>query len=168
MPELRDAKQTDAEAIARIYNASIAARDSTMQLEPVTAVDVETWIEQLSPREALLVLDATDAILGWGILKQYSDRGGYRFTGETSVYLQRDQTGRGYGSMLQEALIARSRSYDYHHLVAKIWATNEASLGLYRKFGFSMVGVQKEVGCVDGQWQDVAIMQKVLDRDDSC
>lgn len=163
MPQIRECTREDADPIALIYNQSVAARDSTMHLEPIETRQVQQWIEHLTDREALLVLEEAGRILGWGVIKRYSDRAGYRFTGETSVYLRRDQTGQGYGSMMQAALIERGRAYGYHHLVAKIWVDNEVSIGLHRKFGYEMVGVQKEVGWVDDRWHDVAIMQKLLE-----
>ena len=164
MPEIRDAATGDASSISAIYNESIAARDSTMQITRVDADTVVQWLRGLGEREAILVLRERDEILGYGVLKRYSDREGYRFAAETSVYLRRDRTGEGFGSELQEALIGRSRAYDYHHLVVKLWAENERSRALHRKFGYDLVGVQRGIGYVDGEWRDVAIMQKCLQR----
>jgi phosphinothricin acetyltransferase len=162
MPRIRDATVDDASTIASIYNESITARDSTMQLDRVDAVRVTSWVESLDEREAVLVMEAGDEGIGYGVVKRYSNRGGYRFAAETSVYLRRARTGEGLGTELQAALIERSRAYDYHHLVAKLWAANERSRALHRKFGYDLVGIQREIGRVDGEWRDVAIMQKVL------
>lgn len=162
MSDLRDAVFGDASAIAAIYNESIAARDSTMQLEPVGAETVERWVRDVGEREAVLVLAEGGAVVGYGVVKRYSDRGGYRYAAETSVYLRRARTGEGLGSQLQAALIDRCRTYNYHHLVAKLWAENERSRALHRKFGYELVGVQREIGYVEGEWRDVALMQKRL------
>lgn len=162
MPDIRDATVDDASAISSIYNESIAARDSTMQLEQIDAETVERWIRAVGEREAVLVLEEDQDIVGYGVVKRYSDRGGYRFAAETSVYLRRSRTGNGLGSRLQAALIDRCRAYDYYHLVAKLWAENERSRALHRKFGYELVGVQEEIGYVEGEWRDVALMQKRL------
>ena len=162
MPDLRSATPADAPAIAAIYNESVAARDSTMQLDQIGAAAVEEWIRLKGEREAILVLIEGETIIGYGIVKKYSDRGGYRLAAETSVYLRRARTGEGLGSMLQAALIDRCRAYDYHHLVAKLWAANDRSRALHRKFGYELVGIQQQIGRVEGQWRDVAIMQKIL------
>lgn len=161
MAHIRDARLQDAAAIASIYNESIAARDSTMQLAPADAEAVTGWIDGQGDREAVLVLEAED-VLGYGLVKRYSDRAGYRFAAETSVYLRRNRTGEGLGTELQAALIDRCRTHGYHHLVAKLWAENERSRALHRKLGYELVGVQREIGYVDGEWRDVAIMQKLL------
>lgn len=158
---LRDAVPDDADAVAAIYNESVAARDSTMQLAPVSPGRVRTRIKTLGAREALLVVEDT-ALVGWGTVKRYSDRGGYRRTAETAVYVRRDRTEEGIGSQIQAALIERSRAFGDHHLVAKVWADNAASIALHRRFGYEDVGVQREIGRVDGEWKDVLILQKLL------
>ncbi len=160
---IRDARPEDAAAIAAIYNESIAAGDSTMDQAPHTARDVLGWMARFNDRETLLVLSEAGEVVGWGILKRYSSRPGYRFCCETSVYVSRDHRGRGCGTRLQAALMTRCRSYGYHHVVAKIWAENEASLSLHRKFGFERVGIQREIGFHEGRWIDVAILQCLLD-----
>ncbi len=103
-------------------------------------------------------------IAGWGIIKKYSDRAGYRFCCETAVYLRRDLTGRGLGTRIKLALIERCRRYGYHHLVAKILAVNVASIEYNQKLGYELVGTQREIGYAGGRWQDVVILQLVLDH----
>jgi phosphinothricin acetyltransferase len=64
--------------------------------------------------------------------------------------------------MLKRALLDRARAWGYHHLVAKIVADNVASLEYNRRFGYTVVGTQREVGYIDGAWRDVTIMQLIL------
>lgn len=150
--------------IAEIYNESIRARDATMQMTDKTEADIEAMIEGLTERERLLVIESGDSVQGWGILKRYSDREGYRFACETSVYMRRAIAGKrtGMGTALQSALMNLARELGYHHIVVKIWATNQISIRMHEKFGFEMVGIQREIGFSDGRWQDVAIMQYVF------
>ncbi len=166
MPDLRDATAPDATAIARIYTASIDARDSTMQLEPMRTETIQTELAELGAREAWLVMERRGRVIGWGVVRRYSPRGGYRYAAETSVYLDRSQTGRGWGAQIQAALIERARAYGYHHLVAKVWADNARSMALHQTFGYELVGVQREIGRVDGRWVDVALLQKLLESPD--
>ncbi len=162
---IRDALPEDAAAIAAIYNESILAGGSTMDQRPHTAQDVLGWMAHFNEREALLVLCEGETRLGWGILKRYGNRPGYRFCCETSVYVARKHRRRGGGARIQAALMERCRALGYHHVVAKIWAENEASLALHRRFGFEMVGIQKEIGFHANRWIDVAIMQCLLPED---
>ena len=46
--------------------------------------------------------------------------------------------------------------------MAKILTSNQESIEFHKMFGFSLVGIQKEIGFYRGQWFDVAIMQLIL------
>lgn len=160
---LRDATLDDAAVIAEIYNESIAASDSTMIDEPQMAKDIQRQMQGFDKRETYILLERDAYVVGWGIIKRYSPRGGYRFCCETSVFLRRSEIGKGYGSHIKRALIERCKAYGYHHLLARIWAANTTSIEYNRNFGYEIVGIQKEIGYMNGQWQDIAIMQLVLD-----
>ena len=160
--EIRPAQLADAAAIAAIYNESVEAGDATMDERCFDARDIEQRMRSLGEREAYLVLERNAELIAWGLLKSYSDRLGYRYTGETSIYVKRSELQRGYGSRLKGALIEHARERGYHHLVAKVFADNKASLAHNQRFGYELVGVQREVGFRNGRWQDVAILQLVL------
>jgi len=160
---IRDAVNSDVDAIAEIYNESIAVGDATMDDEPKTS---EYYLQQMAgfhKREALIVLEISEEVKGWGIIKRYSDRVGYRFCCETAVYLRRHILNRGYGAKIKTALIERCRQMGYHHLVAKIFADNEASIKYNEKFGYEIVGRQRQIGFKNGRWQDIIIMQLIID-----
>lgn len=160
---VRDCTYDDYQAIADIYTESIQAGTVTFDTHSPTAEDIDNQIEGFNDREAILVLERETDVIGWAIIKRYSDRTGYRVCCEKSVYLRMSETGRGYGSLLQRAVLDRCRHYGYHHIVSKIVAANQGSIEFNRRFGFEVVGVQKEVGYLEGTWLDVVIMQLVLE-----
>ncbi len=177
-PTLRDVALSDAAVIAEIYNEAIRGGRATMDDELKTTEDIERMIAAFNDREIILMLERPTSpsaddlsesetnrgaeVLGWGIIKKYSDRLGYRYACETSVYLWQRHSGHGYGSRIKQALIDRCKVYGYHHLVAKIFADNTLSIAYNRKFGYELVGIQKEIGYKNGRWQDIAILQLVL------
>lgn len=160
-PAIRPATLHDCEALSAIYAQSLDARDSCMEIT-TSPEKFQSILHHQGPRECLLVVTRGSEIVGYGVVKAYSDRIGYRVACETSIYLDRGQAGKGYGSMLQQALIDRCREFEYHHVVAKIWASNSGSIRFHQRFGYEMVGVQKEVGHLAGEWKDVAILQLLL------
>ena len=162
-PHIRDCTLEDAAAIAEIYNEHILLGTSSMDNETKSVADMENQIRGFNEHETILVMERSKEILGWGIIKRYSDREGYRVTCETSVYLRTRETRKGYGSRMKKTLIERCKEYGYHHLVAKIFAVNEGSLTYNSRLGFEVVGRQREVGFRNGKWQDVVIMQLILD-----
>ncbi|TNE49909.1 MAG: GNAT family N-acetyltransferase [Deltaproteobacteria bacterium] len=84
---IRDCTLKDASTIAGIYNDYVHSGGSTMDTEEKSNSDIEAQIQKFSDRETILVLEKEGTFLGWGIIKQYSDRVGYRFCCETSVYV---------------------------------------------------------------------------------
>lgn len=161
---LRDYTRDDAAVIAAIYNQSIRNGGSTMDTVEKTEADILAQINGFNERETILILEQQGEVLGWGVIKRYSDRFGYRFTCETAVYVDRAYLRKGYGTKLKEALITRCRQLGYHHMVAKIFASNLASIHYNQKLGYEIVGTQKQVGFAAGAWQDVVIMQLLLDN----
>ncbi|MEZ4686291.1 MAG: GNAT family N-acetyltransferase [Bacteroidia bacterium] len=113
-------------------------------------------------REKLYVLKNEVEVIGWGIIKRYSDREGYSLSCETAIYLRRSEMRKGYGSLMKRFLIEECRKMGYHHLVAKIFASNQASIQYNLKLGYEIVGRQKEIGILNGDWIDVVIMQYII------
>ena len=159
---LREATPNDAVVIAEIYNASIRACDSTMIEVPLTTADILHIMGEFTDREGYLLLERSGYVVGWGIIKQFGKGNVYRYAGETSVFLRRDEVRKGYGSKIKQVLIDRCKAYGYHHLVARIWASNTTSIEYNRNFGYELVGIQREIGYMNDQWRDVALMQLVL------
>lgn len=156
------ADQTDYSAIANIYNEYIAGGGATMDEVLKIPKDIADWVKKFNDRERLFTLKKDGKIIGWGIIKKYSDRSGYRTTCETAVYLTQTEKGQGYGTFLKKYIMQVCRDLGYRHLVAKILGGNEASVAYNQKLGYTIVGTQKEVGFRDGRWYDVVIMQYLV------
>ena len=165
MPEaervvVRDAAHADAEAICAIYNAAIAARESTFETEPHRAADFEARIGV--ERFPLLVAAVKDTVIGWAGLASYSDRPCYSGVGEASVYVAPEARGQGVGTALAEALAVVAEHNDFHKLLGKLFTDNVASIRLVGRCGFSSVGVHCRHGRLDGQWRDVLVVERLL------
>lgn len=156
----RAAYPADAARLAEIYNAYLGK--ATMDTEPATADSFRERIRQLQERERLYCVLRESHIVGWGTIKLYSPKAGYRFAGETSVFLDPVQRGQGVGRPFKQFLIDQARALGYHHLVARIFADNAVSIHYNQQLGYEWVGIQREVGYIDGEWKDVAIMQLIL------
>lgn len=150
----------DCQDIALIYNHYLGK--TTMDLEPKDGKYYSEIIEQQDHMEELWSLKEGDILIAWGIIKKYSDRAGYRLTGETSVYVHHAYLHQGYGTELKKHLIQRCKDLGYHHLLARINSDNLISIHYNQKLGYTIVGVQKEIGHVNGRWKDITIMQYLL------
>jgi L-amino acid N-acyltransferase YncA len=158
----RIADITDAKSVMLIYNEHIALGNSTMDQEPKTLVEIEDWFKWFLEQELIVLLEEGNDVLGWGIIKRYSERQGYARARETAIYLRLGETRKGYGTLTKKWIIDKCRELGYHHLVAKIFSSNVASIEYNKKLGYELVGKQQEIGFVDGKWLDVTIMQLII------
>ena len=160
--QIRIAQVADHSKIASIYNEYIALGNATMEEVLHTESDITAWTKKFHDRERLYVMVDKEAVIGWGIIKRYSDRKGYRYACETAIYLTSTERGKGYGTMLKKFLIEDCKSMEYRHLVAKIFAINEASINYNLKLGYTIVGRQNQIGFRNEKWQDIVIMQYLI------
>ena len=159
---LRIADISDANIVQEIYNEHVAQSNSTMDLYPKSLADIQGWFKEFIDCELIVLLEDDQYVLGWGLIKKYSDREGYAKACETAIYLRSDETRKGYGTLMKKWIIEKCRELNYHHLVAKIFSSNKASIEYNKKLGYELVGTQKEIGYVNNEWKNVTILQLIL------
>jgi phosphinothricin acetyltransferase len=159
---VRDATSADAAVIALIYNQGIIDRIATLETEARTPEERQQWLAARGPRHPVLVAERDGTVVGWGSLNQFNPRKAYDFVVDFSVYVEREWRGKGVGSALLRALIARAKALGFHKMVLSAFPWNAAGLALYQRYGFRTVGIYKEQGLLDGKWVDAIIMEKIL------
>lgn len=163
--QIRDATMDDAGAIARIYNQGIEDR-ATLETVARTPKERAQWLAERSERHPVIVaLDGAD-VVGWASLNRFNPRSAYDHVADFSVYVARERRGTGVGSALLQALEERARSLGYHKMVLAGFPHNPASMRLYQRSGFQLVGTYHEQGMLDGRWVDVVLMEKLLEKRD--
>lgn len=158
---VRRAIAMDAASIAGIYNHHVEIGGSTFDTQPWTDAGVREMMDA-PPPDAWFVAEVNDQIVGWASSRQYNTRSGYRYTCETAIYLHPDSTGYGIGHPLQTQLEQHCCAAGIHHAVAKIVSNNQRSISFHQRYGYQIVGIQKEIGHMNGNWCDVTIMQKIF------
>ena len=161
---IRSATEADAGAIADIYNESIRAVDSTMVDQPIAGEEILGQMRAFSKKEGYYVMEQGAYMVGWGVIKRFGKGPAYEYTGETSVFLRRSETGKGYGTKLKSYVVEQCKALGYHHLTARVWASNTVSIEYNKQFGYEVVGIQKEIGFMGGEWKDVALLQLVFNK----
>ena len=161
---IRDARTSDAAAIAEIYNDAVLTSTASFEVEPKTPEDRGQWIVARSPVHPVLVAEIDGVVAGWGALSPYSDRHAYAATAEVSVYIAAPYRSRGVGRALMCALMERGRLAELHVLLARICTENVASSTMVRSLGFTEAGTMREVGRKFGRWLDVTTWEYLLDE----
>lgn len=161
--DVRPARLDDAEAIRSIYNAEVTGSTVTFDLVTRTLDEQREWLTARSGAHAVLVAVEGDVVTGFGSLSPYRDRPAYSTTVEDSVYVHPDHRGQRVGRLILEELVALATAHGFHAVMARIVGGHRASIALHESVGFTLVGVEKEVGRKFRQWLDVAVMQLMLE-----
>jgi L-amino acid N-acyltransferase YncA len=92
----------------------------------------------------------------------YSEREVYRGIGEHAVYVDSAAQRLGVGHTLLEALATAAEAAGLYKLTSRIFTTNTASIRLHQASGFTIVGVQRRHGRLDGEWKDCVLVERLL------
>ena len=154
--KIRDLRPADWPDVARIYEEGIRTGDTTFETESPTW---EGW-DAAHVAEHRLVVTLDDAVVGWAALSPVSSRACYSGVAEHSIYIAERARGLGFGRQLLGALIAASEAGGFWTLQAGVFSENEASMALHVALGFRVVGVRERIGCMDGLWRDVVLLER--------
>lgn len=160
---IRDAKAEDAAAIARIYGHYISNTIITFEETLVSNEEIRARLQKVTGAGLpWLVLEEDGAVVGYAYAGRWHERSAYRFSVETTIYLDAHQIGRGHGTTLYAALLERLRAQGLRAAIGGIALPNTSSVALHEKLGFRQVAHYREVGFKLDRWIDVGYWQLML------
>ena len=176
------ASDEDLSEILLIYNQSIAGKQATANLEPVTYEERAAWFAEhidstTRPIYVVRMLESAiedgmqkegASIVAWGSFSDLYARPAYHISSEISIYIHNDYHGQGLGSLLVRWMLQQAPSLGIRNVAALIFAHNQPSLGLFGKLGFEQWGLMPKVCDMDGFIADVVMLGKsVIDNDNN-
>jgi len=156
----RPAQRADAAAICEIYNQGIEDRVGTFETDLRTVADILAWFDHA--RAFVAVADASGRIAGYAVAHPYSPRVCYRGIGDFSVYVRREDRGRGVGQVAMAALIDQARANGLWKLTSRVFPENRRSLALMARMGFCEIGVHRNHAKLDGVWRDNVVIERLI------
>ena len=154
--ELTAMTASDWGAVRAIYVEGIATGNATFETAPP---EWDRW-DAAHLAACRLVAKVEGEILGWAALSPVSSRKVYAGVAEVSVYVGEQARGQGVGRALLQSLIEHSACNGIWTLQAGIFPENTASIALHQKAGFRVVGRRERIGCLNGQWRDVLLLER--------
>jgi phosphinothricin acetyltransferase len=143
--------------VRAIYAAGIETGDATFE----TAVpDWPAWDAAHLPDHRWVARADGGDVVGWAAVTPVSARCVYAGVVEDSVYVDLVAAGQGVGTTLLRALVAGTEAAGIWTVQAGIFPENTASLALHERAGFRRVGVRERLGCRDGVWRDVVLVER--------
>ena len=168
-PLIRPSSDDDLTAIHATYAHYVLTSVASFEFQPPTLSEMSSRRQAIlsSSLPYLVAVDpVTSRVCGYAYAGVYRPRHGYRFTVESTVYVDSEKRRRGVGSALMKALMADCASKGYKQMLAIVTSGHEsmaASLALHTRLGFRTVGVLSGVGHKFDQWLDTTVFQVALD-----
>jgi phosphinothricin acetyltransferase len=159
---IRDVSLSDAKRIHKIYNEYVEKSQATFQEQPLSFEEIEDKIQRTIKDYPWIVYEEDGQVVGYTYASKWKEKTAYRYTVETSIYLDSGHLGKGIGSKLKGAMIETLREREFHCVISAISLPNPASIAMCENFGFRKVGQLREIGYKFGEWIDVGYWQLIL------
>jgi len=160
----------DATRVAEIYRPYVKGTVISFEEEAPTSDEMAMRMARVLELGPWLVAE-TDAgiVMGYAYAGRHRDRAGYRWSVDLTAYVDPEFRGRGVGKALYGELVPTLRRQRFVNAYAGIGLPNDASVGLHKSIGMSLVGIYEKVGWKLGSWVDVAWygMRLTEPRDDA-
>jgi len=157
----KDATIHDLPAIVDTYNATVAGRLVTADLEPVSIESKKDWFNNHNPEtRPLYIIEIDNTYAGWMSFNSFYGRPAYHKTAELSIYLESKMQGKGLGNYCLKYAIEKCPSLQITSLLGFIFGHNEPSLKLFYKHGFEKWAHLPEIADMEGVLRDLIIVGK--------
>ena len=158
---IRKAEPRDMEALLNIYNYEVINGIATFDISPKNITEWKQWFRKHNvDNHPLIVAEADGQIAGYACLSSYREYNAFRSSVELSIYVGADFRQRRVAVNLMERIIEEARQDERTHLIVSlITSTNQLSIHLHEKFGFTYCGALHDVAYEMDSYQDVVVYE---------
>jgi L-amino acid N-acyltransferase YncA len=159
---IRKVRDSDAPSICEIYNYYIKNTIITFEEEKIEEIEIYKRIKEVIKNYPWIVYEEDGRIVGYAYATKWKERFAYRYSVESTVYLNKNYFGKGIGGKLLKQLVEEAKSKNIHSLIGGIALPNKSSIALFEKLNFKKVAHFKEVGFKFGKWIDVGYWERII------
>ena len=160
---IREVRSDDWADVARIYNQFIRDTVVTFEEAELTAEQIGERVAAVQAKSLPWLLAVRDSrVVGYAYATEWKGRSAYRYSVETTIYLEPAACGSGLGRRLYSQLMTEIQAASVHVAIGGITLPNAASVALHESLGFKKVAHFSEVGYKFERWLDVGYWQRVF------
>lgn len=165
-PRIRYATMDDAEAMLKIYAPFVVNTTVSFEIEPPSVEEFAGRISGIIENYPWLVCESEDVIAGYAYATSFRSRAAYRYSVETTVYIDPAFQRRGIARAIYGQLIHDLTERGFHSAYAGIALPNLPSIALHEVLGYEPIGIFPSVGYKFSEWHDVAWYYRPLTNPD--
>ena len=162
MVQIRLARESDTEAIAAIYRPVVESTAISFETVPPDPDEIARRMIDTITLYPWLVCEVGGTVSGYAYATKHRVRAAYRWSVDTSVYIESNHRRFGIGRGLYTSLFRILDAQGFFNAYAGITLPNAVSVALHESVGFRALGVYERVGFKLGAWHDVGWWQLAL------
>ncbi len=166
---IRPAVPEDAEALVEIYRPYVLETAITFEYEVPSVEEFAGRIRETKKKYPYIVMEDDGEIIGYAYGGSFVGREAYEYSAEASIYMRKDQRGRGLGRKLSEELERELKDMGIINMNVCIGYPDaddeyltDNSEEFHKHMGFSLVGEFHKCGRKFGRWYNMIWMEKML------
>lgn len=159
---IRAIEEKDIPACLAIYNYYVLHTDVTFDTEACSLSGFRKKVETVIRSYPWIVGEEDGKIIGYACLSAYNPKAAYRFSADVTVYLEKDERGKGYGKQLMKRLEEIASEDHYQTLVSLVTESNLPSIRLHESLGYRRFARFENAGYKNGTWLSTVFFEKRL------
>jgi L-amino acid N-acyltransferase YncA len=161
--QIRSATAADAAGISAVWQQIVAERKFSAVARAWSPSEQASYLEGLSPREAVFVADAEGRVIGFQTLDRWVTYPSFMdHVGQLGTFLLPEWRGKGVGKLLARDTFEFAREHRYRKLVIWVRGTNQAAQRFYKGLGFCECGRLSRQVLIDTAYDDEVLMELFL------
>ena len=153
---IRPAREADAAAMLAIYKPYVEGSVISFEQEVPSVEEYAARVRKYLAGWGGVVAEADGQVVGYAYGSSHRERAAYKWSVETTVYVEHSFHRGGIGRSLYSSLIPILVQAGYCNAYAGVALPNPASVALHLAVGFTSIGTFPRVGYKFGRWRDVA------------
>jgi len=144
---VRDIGINDIPVVAKLaiktYKNAFGETMSEKELQKSLKSRDESYFRSVIDKDIIIIAQDDDQIIGFiqfGTVSYDSFPTSNKDMELKKIYIDKNYQGKGIGKKLMNAMLTHNRLNDIENIYLDVFAKNEEALGLYKKFGFQVIG----------------------------
>ena len=169
MVTIRDAELEEAGRLLEIYGYYVEKTAVSFEYKTPSLEEFKGRMTRTMKKYPYIVIEESGVVQGYAYAGPFVARAAYDHSCETTIYLDRGATGRGFGRILYEALEKRLSESGILNMYACIGYPEEDdeyltknSAFFHEHMGFTLAGEFHKCGIKFGRWYNMIWMEKII------
>ena len=166
---IKTASPQDAPQLLEIYGPYVKNTAITFEYEVPTVAEFTSRIQNTLKKYPYIIALRGTKIVGYAYASPYKGRAAYDWCVELSLYVDKDERGKGIGTKLYTAIEKKLHDMNILNIYSCISVTDtedehltNKSREFHKKFGFSQIASFKQCGFKFSKWYDMIWMEKII------